>query len=139
LVSFEDIGEEETRSVNRDFGFSSSSSSDERTAVRFCRFAGGAMAVTLAGEGNVLHQPAFPSGEGIDGLRRGLVVVLVLVLAGALQYVLLGVEVSVRSIIELLIEISVRPLKLASSPSTLFLPLFSFTAMFGVEVGDPKH
>jgi hypothetical protein len=75
LASFEDIEEEESRSVNRGFGFSSSSSSDVTTAVRFCRFAGGAMAATLAREWNILHPLAFLSREGIDRLRRGLVVV----------------------------------------------------------------
>jgi hypothetical protein len=44
FVLFEANGEEEIRSVNRPWGFSSSSSSEEMTAVRFRRFAGGAMA-----------------------------------------------------------------------------------------------
>ena len=44
FVLFEANGEEEIRSVNRPWGFSSSSSSDEMTTVRFRRFAGGAMA-----------------------------------------------------------------------------------------------
>lgn len=47
FVLFEESGEEEIGSINRPLGFSSSSSSEERTATRFRRFAGGAMASRL--------------------------------------------------------------------------------------------